>query len=162
MLDASRASWSQAALALAIASVGLGCIGIEHRVRGVVVYDRTEGCSDVPPRTGASGAIVTVTCSDQDEPLVTTTEVGGRFVLEPDDALGPSCAVTVEKEGYVTRRYSMVDICAHAMDGGRACEAGSLTAHLVPRPPAPDPGAASDAPEASDDSSEAQDPLEGP
>jgi hypothetical protein len=113
----------------ALAVLG-GCLGIEHSVRGVAVYGNGAACAlGDEAGTTISGATVSVLCPDE-LPLSVTTEMGGRFEISlADRELRPDCEVVVSKPGYRERRYTMEDVCAHAVDG--SCRGASVTAYLV-------------------------------
>jgi len=132
-----------ARLVLGLCQVGLcassvtACIGIESQVRGVVHYARTAGCSDVPPGTAASDVTVKLECPGS-EPLVAVTPMGGRFRFDADGPLAGGCVVSVEKEGYRPRRYTMAEVCVDAVPAGASCEAAAVTAYVVPIAPPED------------------------
>jgi hypothetical protein len=90
----------------------------------------------VPAGSAAQQVSVELRCPGDDAPRASTvSDVGGRFFIDLDgDALAPECQLTLRKDGYVGRRFTLEELCVYALDGGADCKAASVVAELPPVP----------------------------
>jgi hypothetical protein len=125
----------RATVGLVLLLSAFGC-WTEHRgVRGLATLgpscDET-GSGKSPAGSAAQQVIVELRCPGDAAPRrAAVTDVGGRFFVDLEGGeLDARCELSLRKEGYLTRRFTLQELCTHALDGDTRCEAASVVAEL--------------------------------
>ena len=111
---------SLAALAAALIAIA-GCGGPEAGMYGTVKTGWHCLPTDGEPQPVA-GAHVALSCPNKPDLIVAITDARGRFgvpALATTMTTDPACELVVAKEGYVSRRYPLMEVCWDAPGGSR-------------------------------------------
>jgi hypothetical protein len=112
-------SLSPLAASLAALTALAGCGGPDAGMYGTVKTGPRCLPTDGQPEPVA-GAHVALSCPNKPNLLVAVTDARGRFgVAAPTTAMttDPACELVVEKEGYVSRHYPLMEVCWDAQGG---------------------------------------------
>ena len=104
-----------------------GCAGPDYGMSGTVKTGSHCQASDGLPQPVA-GARVSFTCPNRPDLMVATTDARGRFAaVATAEAMStdPACQLVVEKPGYLTRRYPLLEVCWDARGGSAPVPSGT-------------------------------------